>query len=298
MTADGSSRTAAAAAPRLGVVVPTRNSARTLGACLRSLRVQTLRPTIVVVDNHSTDATVQIARELSDLVVVAGPERSAQRNIGAWSLPAAEVLGFVDSDMVVERTVVEEVWQAVDQGADAVVVPELTMGSGMVARIRAFERALYVGQSRVEAARFFRRQLFVRLGGFDEGLDAGEDWDLDLRARGAGARVATSSARIWHDESGQRFLAHCAKKGRYALGLRQFLHKHGQQGRAVLFDRPYLQRPWTLLGHPVYGLGLVALKSGEATAVLSALARERWAAGHRVWHAGDPAGKSGMDSVR
>jgi arabinofuranan 3-O-arabinosyltransferase len=251
-----------------------------------------------VVDNHSTDATVQIARELSDLVVVAGPERSAQRNIGARSLPDVEVLGFVDSDMVVERTVVEEVWQVVGQGADAVVVPELTMGSGMVARIRAFERALYVGQSRVEAARFFRRQLFVRLGGFDEGLDAGEDWDLDLRARAVGARVATSSARIWHDESDQRFLAHCAKKGRYALGLRQFLHKHGQEGRAVLLDRPYLQRPWTLLRHPIYGLGLVALKSGEATAVLSALARERWAAGHRVWHTDDPAGKSGMGSVR
>jgi glycosyltransferase involved in cell wall biosynthesis len=266
---------------RVGVVVPTRNSERTLRACLASLRAQTIRPRVIVVDNHSTDATHQIADGLADLVVVAGPERSGQRNLGARLLTDADVVGFVDSDMVVERTVVEEVRAAVSAGADALVVPEHTVGRGFVARVRAFERAQYVGASRVEAARFFRRPLLIDLGGFDEELDAGEDWDLDLRARASGAAVRAIEARIWHDESEQGFVAHCAKKGRYAVGLRRFLDKHGDAGRAVLFDRPYLRQPWRLLRHPVLGTGLVLLKSGETAAVAWRLAsRPARGAGH------------------
>src|SRR5687768_3411679 len=69
--------------PLVSVVVPTRNSQRTIERCLRSIREQSY-PAIelVVVDNFSTDDTFQISTELADLVISAGPERSAQRNLG------------------------------------------------------------------------------------------------------------------------------------------------------------------------------------------------------------------------
>lgn len=259
------------ASSAVGVVVPTRNSARTLRACLLSLRRQHVRPSIVVVDNYSTDATVRIAQELADVCVVAGPERSAQRNLGAALLADADVLGFVDSDMVVEPDVVAQVVTQLAADVDAVVVPEHTVGSGFVARVRAFERDQYVGISQVEAARFFTRAVFDAVGGFDEALTAGEDWDLSLRVLQVGATVGHVQACIWHDEARVGFLAHCAKKGRYATGLRLFMAKHGSQGRTVVMDRPYLHRPWTLLQHPILGSGLVLLKGGEAVAVLAAL---------------------------
>lgn len=263
-----------APSPTVAVVVPTRNSARTLEACLLSLREQRLRPMIVVVDNYSTDESLTIAQTLADITVVAGPERSAQRNRGAAVAVDAEVLGFVDSDMVVDPDVVAQVLTQLEAGYDGVVVPEHTMGSGFVARVRAFERAQYVGASQVEAARFFTRRAFDAVGGFDEALNAGEDWDLSLRMLEKGASLGHVQAHIWHDEARIGFLAHCAKKGRYATGLRLFLAKHGTQGRAVVMDRPYLRRPWTLLRHPILGSGLVFLKIGEAGAVLAVLARQ------------------------
>ncbi len=66
-------------------VVPTRNSARTIAACVMSLRKQSYADVeIVVVDNDSTDGTAQRAAAAgADRVVVAGPERCAQRNRGA-----------------------------------------------------------------------------------------------------------------------------------------------------------------------------------------------------------------------
>ena len=60
-------------------VVPTRNSARTITACVNSLRAQAYPDVeIVVVDNESTDGTADRARLAgADLVVIAGPERCA-----------------------------------------------------------------------------------------------------------------------------------------------------------------------------------------------------------------------------
>jgi len=262
------------ASSEVGVVVPTRNSARTLQACLESLRSQDVRPTIVVVDNHSSDETLSIAEQLADIVEVAGPERSAQRNRGAELLANVEVIGFIDSDMVLEPSVVGQVLREMHAGADAIVIPEYTMGRGFVAKVRAFERAQYVGASQVEAPRFFGRRVFEQVGGFDEELNAGEDWDLAIRVASSGALRGRTTACIWHDEGRVGYLAHCRKKGLYASGLKAFFAKHGSRGHGIILDRPYLRHPWRLARHPLLGMGLVALKAGETTAVMMALLRD------------------------
>jgi len=63
---DGVGRDACEATARAVVVVPTRNSSRTIEACLRSLRAQDHPCRVVVVDNHSSDDTVAVARLLAD----------------------------------------------------------------------------------------------------------------------------------------------------------------------------------------------------------------------------------------
>jgi rhamnosyltransferase len=55
---------------RATVIVRTKNSARTLRETLQSLRDQTVECEIVVVDSGSTDSTLDIARDLSDRVVL------------------------------------------------------------------------------------------------------------------------------------------------------------------------------------------------------------------------------------
>lgn len=276
----------------VAIIVPTRNSARTLRACLESIRGQRHPCTVIVVDNGSTDETRSIADALADVVFDIGPERSAQRNAGA-AATQAKVIGFIDSDMMVEPDVLNQVLEQMAFGIDAVIVPEHTTGSGFVARIREFERAQYIEASKVEAARFFTRSVFEDVGGFDESLNAGEDWDLSLRISKLGAKVGHVKACIQHDEARVGLIAHWAKKGRYSTGLRLFLAKHGDEGRALVMDRPYLHRPWTLLRNPILGAGLVLLKSGEAVAVLATFVRQAVVGAFRQTGAdstGDPNG--------
>lgn len=251
------------------VIIPTKNSGGTLKRCLESIQKQSLRPYVVVVDNYSSDTTEEIGREYADCVLVLGPERSAQRNAGAV-VAKSDVIGFIDSDMYLQTEVVEQVKIAFEDGADAVIVPEQSIGEGYWAEVRAFERSFYIGCDGVEAARFFRHELFDGLGGFDENLDAGEDWDLTLRARAAGFRIVSISAIIEHDEGHLSYRGDLLKKAAYAKGIRLFISKHGR-GALVAGNRPWLKRPWLLAKNPKLGVGLVLLKMGEVFAVIIAL---------------------------
>ena len=61
------------AKPLVSVIVPTRNSAATLEACLKSIGNQAYGPIeLIVVDNHSSDATREIAKRFTDMVFVKG----------------------------------------------------------------------------------------------------------------------------------------------------------------------------------------------------------------------------------
>lgn len=223
---------------------------------------------LVVVDNHSDDGTQQIALELADSLVVAGPERSTQRNRGARSTDTG-LVGFIDSDMVLEPGVLAEAVTLLSEGAGSVIVPESSFGTGFWARVVAFERDFYARHATagVEAPRFFRRVVFELAGGFDESMLGGEDWDLGRRARGI-APSARTQAGIRHDEGHARFRELTRAKAAYAGGLKRFVARYGAPGVGALSDRPYLRRPWLLLApHPLLGAGLVSLKTAQSAAV-------------------------------
>jgi glycosyltransferase involved in cell wall biosynthesis len=255
---------------RVSVVVPTRDSALHLGACLESIRAQTHRPLeLIVVDNDSTDATRQIAERLADLVSVAGPERSAQRNLGARRSSGSFLL-FIDSDMILERDVVAECVRvaATIDGDVAVVIPELSFGEGFWARCKALEKSCYLGDETIEAARFFSRAAFFKVGGYDIATHAGEDWDLHERVRCAGARIGRTKAMIYHDEGALRLRDVLATKFYYGKSMRTHIARHPELARRQLrLIRPAFVRNWRLLlADPTAAAGMLAMKSGEFVA--------------------------------
>ncbi len=262
----------------VSVVVTTRNSGQTLEACLRSIRGQAYAATeLILVDNHSSDDTLEIANRYADKVATIGPERSAQRNHGA-SLASGDLLLFIDADMVLEPDVVSEGARLLGTGGvPAVIIPEETVGEGFWTACRALERGCYNGDDTIEAARFYTRAAFVKAGGFDTQLNGGEDWDLSRRVA-RGRPFPRTRAIIHHDEGRTRLRTVYKKRQYYAPGYLAFVRKHGRGAMAQgnpIFRAAYV-RNWRTLGrHPLLTAGMFTLKAVELAAVVEVAADTR-----------------------
>lgn len=260
-------------------VVPTKNSERTLEACLASIKAQQdadVEVELVVVDNHSTDATQQIAKIYADQLIIAGPERSAQRNLGA-SAGSGDHVVFIDSDMVVSPHVARDVAAtfAHDPALVTLVLPEYAFGEGFWAKCRALEKRLYVGVAEVEAARAFRRHDVLAAGGYDEGMNAHEDWDLPDRIVAQGGGLGRIAAHVDHDE-GRIRLAHIfGKKRYYGAATTAYVKDHGSLAMRRLARTSLFSQPRLLLRDPVHAAGLFVLKAVEAAGLLTGALRSR-----------------------
>ena len=253
----------------VSVVIATKHAERTLEQCLVSLRGQARLLEVIVVDNFSSDRTVEIAERYGARVYTHGLERSAQRNYGVNLARGGFVL-LLDADMCLSPGSVAECARVLEQN-DAVIVTEVSYGEGFWARCKGLERRCYEGEPSVEAARGFRREVLLVLGGYDEELFAFEDWDLHNRCVAAGYRVGRADpgkALIRHDEGRLSLRETACKKGYYGGALQRYVGKHPHIAKRQIGVVPRLTiflRHWPLgVRYPRLALGVTVMKALEA----------------------------------
>ncbi len=288
--------------PLVSLTITTRNEERNIETCLRSIRAQTYpreRMEVIVVDNASTDKTKQLASAFTDKVFDKGPERSAQRNFGMRDKSSGEFVMFLDADMVLAPTVVERcvAAMAVAEGVAALHVPEIVLGRRFFSKVRRFERRFYDGTV-VDGARFFRKDAFVRVTGFDEAMSGPEDWDIDKKIKQIGTigllewRPATDDgsggwplrsfveergvspsrfgAVIYHNEAEFDLPLYLRKKAYYSRSFDGYVQKWGksdpdirrQLGMAYRFFGVFVEDgKWLrLVAHPLLTFGMFSLR--------------------------------------
>jgi hypothetical protein len=178
---------------RVGVVVPCKDEAGTIEACLSALRRQSPAPSrIVVVDNGSTDGSLEIAQRLADEVLhIPGITISEMRNRGARALGEVDVIAFVDADCEVNPRWTESALAALEHadlaGWRSDAAPDAPWVAGRWAAVEAHQQH---GQSYVWSQHLaIRAAVFDKLDGFDETLPTGEDIDLSRRVLAGGGRI-------------------------------------------------------------------------------------------------------------
>lgn len=247
--------------PLVSVVIPTRNSQEYLEKCLKSIVNQTYKSIeIVVVDNNSADSTKKIARKYTSKVFNNGPERSAQLNYGVTKAEGKYVYR-VDSDFVVRRRAVEEaVKKCEDEGYDAIYIhntstPEVSFW----AKVRKLERDCYREDKLNVAARFVKKEVFREVGGFDENLVAGEDYDFHNRLRKKGYKIGTINAQEIHLGEPKSLAEIIRKHYYYGKTIGEFIKRNKSRGLKQLCPiRPaYLRNVRKFLNHPAVTLGFI-----------------------------------------
>lgn len=279
------------------MVVTTRNEAKNIETCLRSIRAQSWSDVeVIVVDNASTDDTKRLAQPLADLVVDRGPERSAQRNHGLLDLSTGEFAMYVDADMVLSPKLLERaVAHMTDSACVALHIDETVLGRGLLAAVRRYERGFYSGTV-VDGARFFRRATIEQLGGFDGEMPPGpEDWDLDKRlkrlgridllphlptdwaswelasfVRSRGIELPAAYDGVFHNEAEQSLRDYLRKKAYYSGSMAHYVDKWGaddpdvrrQLGFAYRFALVFVEggRWRRLLRRPDLAMSMIALR--------------------------------------
>jgi glycosyltransferase involved in cell wall biosynthesis len=189
------------------VIVPARDAHATLPRTLRALEAQQLEETfeVIVVDDGSTDQTARIVRDAgSGVTLVSQPPLgpAAARNHGVGH-SRGELIAFCDADAVPVPGWLRE-------GIRALRAAELVQGRVLpdpAADLGPFDRTIWVlhAAGLWETANLFvRRELFDRVGGFEQWLQPtsgkalAEDVWFGYRALRAGASVSFCAEALAH----------------------------------------------------------------------------------------------------
>jgi len=170
-----------------------------------------------------------------------------------------------DSDIVNDRTLVEDAVQLCESkglgGVSIFWAPDPTMG--FWARVRDLEKSCYKGDLLHCGARFVRRDAIEAVGGWNESITAGEDYDLYNR-------LAEHDCRIGFIETGglhigePRSLGEIVRK-QFAYGktIRSFLKENKSMGLIQISPvRPaFMTNANRFLRQPVLALGFVVYET-------------------------------------
>lgn len=212
----------------LQLIIPAHNEELRLPETLRTLREHVVRDgrfpqqvEVIVVDNVSTDRTVEVAAGLDGpglpvrVVHCATPGKGAAVRAGV-AASDADLVGFMDADGATSLEALEEAWRLLALGSDVAIGSRAVPGAETMARhswlrergaqaYRHLAGRIVTGVSDTQCGfKLMRGDLARRV--FSQVSTDGFSFDVELLARMAreGARIAEFPVR-WTDVPGSTF---------------------------------------------------------------------------------------------
>ena len=229
--------------PRVTLVIPARDAARTIGPCLDAALAVAARPRsplarIVLVDDGSRDATREAAAARGIEVLASGGRGAgAARNEG-WRTATTGLVWFVDSDCVASPDALELLLPHLDDAAVGGVGGSYAIAPDATLLERLIHEEIMVRHARMEGevdflATFnvlYRRDALAALDGFDERYLKGQDAEFAFRVLESGRRLRfdrRSRVRHFHADRLSRYLRVQRQQGYWRVALHLEHRGHG-----------------------------------------------------------------------
>ena len=241
---------------RTSIIIPSRNRARSLKRLLDSLAVVVTPPLtsveIVVVNNGSTDETVNLLREEALIarpqeLVVLEEQRPGKSNAVNCALCVArgDLLMLLDDDVSVDPQWLVKHIEAYEQTEFAAIQGRILAGKDFEgrpadpSRLREYNIPLSNYGEQVTIIRgltgtnmSFKREVFERVGLFDLRLGPGasgfsEDTEFSMRIRKAGFKIGyTPHAIVYHELNPARYGPAYNRDVEFRKGVSRSIYRH------------------------------------------------------------------------
>jgi glycosyltransferase involved in cell wall biosynthesis len=182
----------------ISVIIPAFNEEPYIGYCLESIRnlnTMGLKKEIIVVDNGSTDNTIEICKSYGAQVLIKeGGTIASLRNFGAKA-SNGDFMGFLDADCIVPSDWLEKAFKYLRESNKAILgfrmlVPQ---DSNWVAKSWDLLFAKRNFTQEVDwipsGNMIMKREAFMSINGFNETLETNEDYDFCFRVKKDGYSI-------------------------------------------------------------------------------------------------------------
>lgn len=218
------------------IIIPAKNEEQNLARCLHSIAMIDYPENafeVLVIDNGSTDKTVEVAKSYGAEVHVR-PELtiSGLRNFGSQQARGA-ILVFLDADCTVFKDWLKSASLWVDH-------PEVCcFGAPPTIPERAtwVQKSWYIVRKKTQEIEevawlesmnmFVRKAAFEAVDGFDESLQTCEDYDLSLRLKEQGQIISDQRIRAVHHGEASSLRHFYRKESWRGISNLTGLKKHG-----------------------------------------------------------------------
>lgn len=186
----------------MSVIIPVFNGQGSLRDCLEAVFQSTYRNfEVLVVDDHSTDASPNIAQQFPCRLIVMGQNAgaAAARNRGA-AASRGDLLVFLDADIVIERDTLEKMASVLCRRPDISALfgsyQKNTIPTNFLSTYKNLLHHYTHQTSRTDAVTFcggfgaIRKNTFLQFQGFDESRRSLEDIELGYRLHQSGHKIS------------------------------------------------------------------------------------------------------------
>ena len=262
--------------PLVSVVIPMRNEAQHIAACLDSVLAQDYpadRLEVIVVDGESDDDSARVLRGYGErLRVLRNPGRivPTAMNIGIRAARGT-IVARVDAHTVLAPSYIRVGVEALQRsGADNVGGPMHSVSRGRVGTAIALAMSSRFGigayfhfateDREVDTVYMgmYPRAVFERIGLFDEELVRNQDDELNYRLRKAGGRIFLTTRMQSQYQNRQSFRTLARQFFQYGVWKIRVLQKHPRQMSVRQFVPPLFVA--TVLGSAIMALWLPAAR--------------------------------------
>ena len=205
----------------LSFIIPVLNGEKFIGDCLSYMSKEMApQDEVIVVDNGSTDRTIEIAESFDRVRVIHHPKITiaAMRNRGS-EIARGNVLAFIDCDCLIcpgwrkaaEETLADDSVHATGSHFDLSLTPTWIEKAWIPPRKNLPEKTHYIPSGNLVV----RKDVYDEIGGFDESLVTDEDTEIGHRLNRLGHTIVDApGVRVMH-QGNAKTVAQFTKKEKW-----------------------------------------------------------------------------------